>query len=119
MREEIVRLARNYPSVWSRPVIGAIDTLIFRLRYFRRCLSCGFCEDQCCRHGVDIDLDNAERLLALGYEFQRYVGVPATEWFSTDALEDEEFPSGAHIRTRTREEYCVFHDNAGRGCKIH
>jgi hypothetical protein len=119
MTETIVRLARDYPSVWSRPVISAIDTRIFRLRYFQRCLACGFCKDQCCRHGVDIDTENAERLLALGDDFRSYVGVPASEWFSVQAIDDEEFPSGVHVRTRTREGYCVFHDSGGRGCKIH
>jgi hypothetical protein len=119
MSEAIVPLTRGYPSVWSRPVIRAIDTRIFRLHYFQRCLACGFCKDQCCRHGVDIDLENAERLFALGDDFQSYVGVPRSEWFSVQVVDDEEFPSGAHQRTRTREGYCVFHDAAGRGCKIH
>jgi hypothetical protein len=119
MSEQIVRLTRDYPSIWSRPVVRAIDTRIFRLHYFRDCLACGFCNDQCCRHGVDVDQENAQRLLALGSDFQSYVGVPASEWFSPEVVVDEEFPSGVNVRTRIHDGYCVFHQTTGKGCKIH
>ena len=119
MNHATIVLSRGFPSLWSRPVIGAVDPRIFQLRYFQRCLSCGFCRDQCCNHGVDIDANNAERLLALGKSFEEFVGLPASQWFTAEAIADEEFPARRHFRTRTIAGRCVFHDSAGRGCKIH
>lgn len=115
----IRELTRDYPSVWSQPVLRAVDTDIFLLRYFRRCLACNFCEDQCCDHGVDIDEANARRLLALGDDFQTFVGAGKEDWFSTDVIVDEEFPTGRHLRTQVRNGKCVFHAASGRGCSIH
>jgi hypothetical protein len=115
----IVALEVEYPSVWSRPVIRAVDTDIFRYLYFRQCLACGFCKDQCCNHGVDIDAANVERLLALGDGFESYIGLPKSEWFARELTEDDEFPSRRHMRTQTRNGKCVFHARSGRGCAIH
>ena len=114
-----VALAKAYPSIWERPVIEAVDPRVFSLTYFRRCMACGFCADQCCTHGVDIDLDNARRLLAIGAAFETFVGVPKERWFTSDPVADPEFPSGSHLRTRVNGSHCVFHDGGGRGCKIH
>jgi hypothetical protein len=116
---EVIALAREYPSVWRRPVIRAVDAKIFTLRYFRRCMECNFCNDQCCNHGVDIDSDNAARLLELGEDFDAYIGVPRSEWFGEQTFPDDEFPSRSHLRTQTRAGHCVFHAFNGRGCKIH
>ena len=115
----ISELSRYYPSVWSRPVLRAVDTEIFRLRYFQRCLACDFCGDQCCDHGVDIDQANAERLLALGDDFQSRVGISREGWFTKESVPDEEFPSRRHLRTQVRNGKCVFHGAQGRGCTIH
>jgi hypothetical protein len=115
----VVMLTREYPSVWSRPVIRGVDTAIFQLRYFRRCLACSYCNDQCCDHGVDVDAKNAERLLAMGEDFESYVGTHKSEWFDAEPASDDEFPSRLYLRTRTRNGKCIFHDAAGRGCKIH
>jgi hypothetical protein len=114
----VANLARHYPSIFATPVIDAVDRRIFLLRYFRNCLQCGFCKDHCCQHGVDIDLDNVERLLGLS-GFEAFVGLPKESWFSEDRIADPEFPSGVHLRTRIRDGYCVFHDENGRGCKVH
>jgi hypothetical protein len=119
MSDEIATLTREYPSVWSRPVIRGVDIRVFRLRYFRRCLSCTYCGDQCCDHGVDVDVENAERLSALGSDFESFVGAPQSEWFDLETIADEEFPSRRYRRTRTRNGKCTFHAEAGRGCKIH
>jgi hypothetical protein len=112
-------LSRAYPSRLERPVLTAVDTRIFSLRYFRHCMDCGFCGDQCCEHGVDVDRDNAERILAMGEEFERFVGKPKTEWFTGEMVADDEFPSRVQTRTRVAGTHCVFHDAKKRGCKIH
>lgn len=97
----------------------AVDPSIFDLSYFRHCMSCSFCNDQCCEHGVDIDVGNAERLLHLGGEFEAFVGSPKETWFTSERIVDPEFPTGAQLRTRVSGSHCVFHDSARRGCKIH
>lgn len=115
----IAELGREYASIWSRPVIRAVDMRIFTLRYFRQCMACSFCKDQCCDYGVDIDVENAERLAMLGAEFETFVGVPRAEWFAGDPVADGEFPGSAHLRTRVVDGHCVFRAPAGRGCRIH
>ena len=115
----VVALAREHPSVFRAPVIRSVDTRIFALRYFTHCMSCGFCNDQCCSYGVDIDADNARKLLAMGDDFKLFIGVPESEWFTSEIVEDVEFPSGRNVRTRTRGSHCVFHKSDGRGCLIH
>ena len=62
----VLRLSRDYTCVQGAPVIHSVDTDIFALRYFARCMACGFCNDQCCSYGVDIDLGNVMRLSVLG-----------------------------------------------------
>lgn len=115
----VVALARAHPSIHKAPVLTAVDTDIFALRYFTHCMRCGFCADQCCSYGVDIDVENANALLALGDDFKAFVGVPESEWFTDEIVLDAEFPSGRNRRTRTRGSHCVFHKPGGRGCLIH
>lgn len=101
------------------PIIHSVDPAIFTLRYFARCLACGFCNDQCCEHGVDIDSDNARRLLALDGEFRERVAAPPSQWFTSQDMSDSEFPSGVRIRTQVQKGRCVFVSKSGRGCAIH
>jgi hypothetical protein len=115
----VVALAREHPSIFKAPVIRSVDMRIFTLRYFTHCMACGFCNDQCCSYGVDIDVDNARKLLAMGDDFKAFIGVPESEWFTSEIVDDAEFPSGRNLRTRTRGSHCVFHNNDGRGCLIH
>jgi hypothetical protein len=115
----IVALSTSYPSRIGGPVLSAVDTRIFSFRYFRHCLDCSFCHDACCRHGVDVDLENATHLLATPQRFKDMVGVPEKHWFTTDIIADAEFPSGVHVRTQIRNGSCVFHDPNARGCLIH
>ena len=115
----VIRLARSYTSVQGAPVIHSVDTAIFSLRYFARCMACGFCDDQCCSYGVDIDLGNVMRLAALGEDFSSRVAAPRSEWFTDTVVEDAEFPSGRYLRTREKDGRCVFRNPAGRGCVIH
>lgn len=112
-------LDREYPCVMGGPVLRAVDPAIFTLRYFTHCMSCAFCRDACCDHGVDIDLGNAARLRDLPKDFHDRIGVPHGEWFTTVPVEDAEFAGGAHVRTAVRNGGCVFRNAAGRGCTIH
>ena len=114
-----IALERDYPSIFGAPVIRAVDNDIFALRYFTHCMECGFCNDQCCNYGVDIDAANMERLRTLGPAFEAFAGTPQNEWFTPEIVADAEFPSGAHGRTRAVGGKCVFADRKGRGCKIH
>ena len=115
----VIALGRDYPSIFAAPVIRAVDGGVFALRYFTHCMECGFCNDQCCNYGVDIDLANMERLRALGPSFEAFAGTPQSEWFAAGVVEDREFPSGRHGRTRAVDGKCIFAGRQGRGCKIH
>ncbi|MEI9994559.1 MAG: hypothetical protein WDM91_08190 [Rhizomicrobium sp.] len=115
----VVRLARDYVCVQGAPVIHSVDTDIFALRYFARCMDCAFCDDQCCSYGVDIDLGNVMRLAALGEDFAARIAVPRSEWFTADIVEDPEFPTGRYVRTQEKGGRCVFRSPQGRGCAIH
>jgi hypothetical protein len=115
----VVRLSRDYVCVQGAPVIHSVDTDIFALRYFARCMACGFCDDQCCSYGVDIDLGNVVRLAALGEDFSSRIAAPRAEWFTDTLVEDAEFPTGRHLRTQTRDGKCVFLARGKRGCTIH
>ena len=72
----VVPLKNTYPSKVGGPLLHAVDKRIFSLRYFQNCMACSFCHDQCCSHGVDIDLENADRLRAAPPHFKQMVGVP-------------------------------------------
>jgi len=114
----VVRLSREYTCVQGAPVIHSVDTDLFALRYFAKCMACGFCNDQCCSYGVDIDLSNVMRLSMLGEDFAKRVRVPRSEWFTTEVAQDPEFPSGSYVRTQAQGGKCIFHSGA-RGCTIH
>jgi len=114
-----ILLARTHVCRAGAPAIHSVDPRIFSLRYFMRCTACGFCNDQCCDHGVDVDAENAKLILALGPAFRARVAAPASGWFSQELIPDAEFPSGAHVRTNVRNGKCVFVNSAGRGCTIH
>lgn len=114
-----IALGRDYASIFGAPVLSAVDPDIFRLRYFRRCMDCGFCGDQCCDHGVDIDVENVRRLESLGPEFAAFVGSAPAQWFTGQIGYDKEFPGGAHTRTATADGHCIFRARHGRGCRIH
>ena len=115
----MIALSRSYSCVMGGPVLKAVDSAIFTLRYFTHCLECGFCRDACCEHGVDIDLGNVVRLKALPQDFHDRIGTPVHDWFSGEAVADHEFPGGAHLRTSVKDGACIFRNPAGRGCAIH
>jgi hypothetical protein len=115
----MIALSKAYVCVLGAPVIGAVDPAIFTYRYFTHCMTCGFCKDSCCSYGVDIDVENIDRILALDTDFDEFVGMPRAKWFTTRTWQDPEFPGGAQKRTRTKNGACVFLDREKRGCKIH
>ena len=115
----MIALSRSYACVLGAPASDRIDRRIFTLRYFAACMTCGFCADQCCSYGVDIDAANIDALRRLGPDFESFVGVPASQWFTAERSADAEFPSGAYGRTQTRNGKCVFASLTGRGCRIH
>ena len=115
----VVRLSRDYVCVQGAPVIHSVDTAIFSLRYFAKCMACGFCDDQCCSYGVDIDLENVARLNALGDDFASRVATPKAAWFTSDVTVDAEFPGGRYVRTQEQGGKCIFRNPKGRGCMIH
>ena len=115
----LARLSRDYPARFGAPVISRVDRAIFRLRYFTRCMACGFCADACCFHGVDVDVANVERIMAHARGLERHVGRPAREWFTGRYGRDAEFPGGAFTRTGVRDGACVFLGRESRGCLLH
>lgn len=114
----MIALSRAYVCVEGAPRIDRVDERIFTLRYFAACMDCGFCADQCCSYGVDIDADNIARVISLGAAFEAFVGVPQCDWFTPERWVDGEFPSGRYGRTQTRAGKCVF-ASPSRGCRIH
>lgn len=115
----MIALDREYPSIFGAPAITSVDSRIFTLRYFAKCMDCTTCGDQCCDYGVDIDWANMESLRTLGAEFEAFSGVPHDQWFTSEIVHDPEFPSGAHARTQVKDGKCVFADRKTRGCRIH
>lgn len=115
----MIALAQEHRCIFGVPIIRTVDPRIFTLRYFARCMDCGFCGDQCCNYGVDIDAANMERLRGLGAAFEAFAGAPQDEWFTSGLTDDAEFPSGRHARTKSVDGKCIFADRSGRGCRIH
>lgn len=116
---ELISLSRPYTAIAGAPTISAVDRAVFERRYFAQCMSCGFCADSCCSHGVDVDGRVEAALHADAAAIERHTGVPAAEWFRAPAVADEDAPGGTFRRTAVRDGYCVFHSARGRGCMLH
>jgi hypothetical protein len=112
-------LSRPYTATVGAPTIRAVDPAIFTRRYFAACMSCGFCRDGCCAHGVDVDGRVMVAILSQASRIEAVVGVPRTEWFAGPTEVDADAPGGSTRRTAVRDGYCVFHDSRGRGCLLH
>ena len=69
MSSSLVLLPRSFVSRYGAPIIARVDMAIFRYTYFTHCLECSFCHDQCCEHGVDVDLHHVERIESVGQPF--------------------------------------------------
>jgi hypothetical protein len=101
------------------PVVDRIDTEIFHRRYFMNCMQCSYCNDSCCRYGVDVDVRNVARIEAHAPDLERYTGVPHDRWWTGEWVEDPEFPGARQTRTRVEDGACVFRSRRGRGCLLH
>jgi hypothetical protein len=115
----IHELERAYVCIHGAPTIVRVDDAIFVRRYFTRCLACTFCADQCCTHGVDVDIENVTRILAHADAIERVIGISRDAWFEPEFASDAEFPGGRHTRSRVRDGACVFRARGGRGCALH
>ena len=116
----IHELARRHASIHGAPVLARVDDAIFVRRYFMQCLSCRFCDDACCQHGVDVDEPTVKRILARADAIERAVGVPRDAWFEPGFTADDEHPGGRFTRTRvSRTGSCVFRARGRRGCALH
>jgi Fe-S-cluster containining protein len=115
----IVDLRRAYAARYGAPLIAQVAVDVFQLRYFTKCMSCTFCNDWCCTHGVDIDLENVQRLLAHKAELEARLKIPATDWFTDEFDKHPDYPGGGSMRTNTRGGTCVFLNRSARGCQLH
>ena len=116
---DVIQLSRPFVTRYGVPYISYIDTRMFSVRYFTHCLSCTFCNDWCCGHGVDVDLLHVRAMEKHREGLEAATGIPHAEWFTDDYEEDDEVPGGASRRTNTNERGCVFLTPGGRGCMVH
>jgi hypothetical protein len=119
MSSPIIPLARAFASRYHAPVITHVDTAIFQYRYFTHCLACSFCHDQCCEHGVDVDLYHVAAIERYAEQIESYTGIPRARWLTKRIEVDTEQPGGGALRTRVRGGACVFLRRQERGCLIH
>ncbi|MSP61792.1 MAG: hypothetical protein EXR72_15950 [Myxococcales bacterium] len=115
----IVDLLRRHACIRGGPSLARVDTAIFHRRYFTHCMECNFCDDWCCSHGVDVDVENVARILARADAVERFTGTSRDQWFVPGWTVDPEFPGGRHTRTRVVDGRCVFLRRNGRGCMLH
>jgi Fe-S-cluster containining protein len=112
----IIHLKNNYSSIYNLPIINKINTNIFNIKYNSNCLTCDFCDDYCCSHGVDIDIENVKRILKFKTELEN---ISSTDWFFDNYNIDDEFPGKLFTRIKTKNNKCVFYNFKERGCLIH
>lgn len=115
----MVALPREFPSRYGVPVLRSVEPVIFRQRFFTRCMECSFCHDWCCQFGVDVDRYHVDRILAHAPALERFVGVPRDAWFTGEIEPDPDVPGGESWRTAVRDGACVFLNRSGRGCLLH
>jgi Fe-S-cluster containining protein len=113
-----IPLSRRYPAREGQPILVAVDSRVFTTSYFGVCLSCTYCRDACCQHGVDVDGATVQRILAEADALEQFVGIPRDSWFEREEI-DPEMPGGSTRRSRTVDGACVFLNRAGRGCLLH
>ena len=116
-----IELRREYVSIHGAPRIRQVDTDIFQLRYFVRCMECTFCHDSCCQYGVDVDAENVARMRSHADALETFTKVPRDRWFTDEWTNDHEYPGGKNTRTRVEDGTCVFlrRKDGQRGCALH
>jgi Fe-S-cluster containining protein len=77
--------------------------------------------EACCQYGADVDLGERDQILAHRDDIARLLlpAARATPWFGEDVVEDDDFASGASVRSGKFEGGCVFLAHDRRGCAIH
>ncbi len=117
-----IKLKNSYPSIHKLPVIHGVDTDIFEITYYMKCMECNFCKDQCCEWGADIDMQNVARLMKHKDELEQFTGIKSERWFDeSEKGTDYEYPGNEYMRTMFDEEKdaCIFLNTQSRGCMIH
>ncbi|MEO8514253.1 MAG: hypothetical protein ABI543_11875 [Ignavibacteria bacterium] len=118
----VIKLKNSYPSIHELPVIHSVETDIFDLTYYMKCMECTFCKDQCCEWGADIDMQNVGRVMKYKDELEAFTGIKSEKWFDeSEKGNDHEYPGHDYMRTTYDEEkdYCIFLNVKSRGCMLH
>jgi Fe-S-cluster containining protein len=114
----------------DHPRFHRVERALFERRVVADCMShsCSLVHrgharklDACCQYGVDVDLAEREAIVARRAEIAALLWpeAAAAEWFGGPPTADDDFPSGASVRTRVLGGGCVFLAHDGRGCAIH
>ena len=119
MIDLIRQLQKTYTCRYGAPVISAVDTSIFQIRYFTHCSQCTFCNDWCCSFGVDVDVQNVKRIEAHADGLEKLIGIPRDQWFEPEVYTDAEYPGGAALSTSVVNGACIFLNRSDRGCLLH
>ena len=82
-------------------------------------MTCHFCADACCQHGVDVSVVERDRILARADELEAVVGRPRDTWFEAGVELDADFPGGGATRSTVVRGRCVFLRRDARGCALH
>lgn len=116
--QTIIPLSRTYPNHHGVPAIDRVAAAIFSTTY-----RCDFadptCADACCSHGVNVDIEERQRILARATELEAFLGIPQQEWFDSIECIDIDAPGGRYVRTKVITGGCVFLDRLARGCRLH
>ncbi len=118
----VIKLKNSYPSIHGLPVIHSVDTDIFDITYFMKCMECTFCKDQCCEWGADIDMQNVARVMKYKDELEAFTGIKSERWFDeSEKGTDYEYPGQDYMRTTfdPEKDHCIFLNTKSRGCMIH
>lgn len=77
--------------------------------------------DACCQYGCDVDLRERDAILARADQIRPLLKaeIQNRPWFDAEVEEDEDYPSGAVVRTQTVDDGCLFLQHDHRGCAIH
>ncbi|MEZ4366171.1 MAG: DUF3109 family protein [Kofleriaceae bacterium] len=113
----------------DHPRFRHVDPTIFTRRLVADCMSHA-CRtrapdaerlDACCQYGADTDLAERDGILAHADELRALLSpaAAAAPWFTSEVVEDADFPSGKHVRTALFDGGCVFLAHDGRGCAVH
>lgn len=79
------------------------------------------CTSKCCVHGVWVDVNERDAILAEKELIKRFMDETQSanehDWFEREVVDDADFPSGKAVGTRVVNDKCAFLDKFGR-CSI-